>query len=246
MCGRYALVTPADVLAKLFELTSGPGGIIGAWSARYNIAPTHMVPVVRADEEGGRRIDLLKWGLIPSWAKDASIGARMINARSETAAEKPSFRAAFARRRCIVPVDGFYEWKKTESGKQPVYIHRADGMPLAFAGLWEHWMREDEVIESFTICTTDANATLRDVHDRMPVILEAADFTRWLDPRVTDGSAVAPLLRPAPDELLAMHPVSTRVNRVQNDDAGLIAEAEEIPEKKPGTGEDDRGQGRLF
>jgi putative SOS response-associated peptidase YedK len=174
----------------------------------------------------------MQWGLIPSWAKDPSIGSRMINARGETAAEKPSFRSAFKRRRCLVPASGFYEWKKLNevkgkggrAAKQPFYIYRADEQPLVMAGLWESW-NDPEIgkpLVTYSILTTDANAQLRELHDRMPVILEPEHFDAWLDPEQEDAASLQSLLKPAAAGVLAMHPVSTRVNSPKNDEASLL------------------------
>ncbi|MHC5024335.1 MAG: SOS response-associated peptidase [Planctomycetota bacterium] len=231
MCGRYALTTPPDVLAALFGLTKGP-----AMKPRYNIAPTQIVPIVRAGEAGGREMVVVRWGLIPSWAKDPAIGNRMINARSESAATKPAFRSAFRHRRCLVPADGFYEWRKLDSGKQPYLIRRADGEPMALAGLWESWTNKtdaDETIESCTVLTTDANETLSDLHDRMPVILEPESFDAWLDPEQQDAAALTAMLEPAAAGILAFHPVSRRVNSPKNDDAKLLEPAPEPVDGKP-------------
>lgn len=201
---------------------------------RYNVAPTQRSPVVRADigadgtigPGGPRALVTLRWGLIPSWAKDTKIGNTAINARAEGIESKPAFRSAFKRRRCIVPVSGFYEWKKTgEKTKQPYYItSAADDELLAFAGLWEWWKPpaddagvQAEPIESFTIITTTPNEVMANLHDRMPVILDRADFTRWLDPANTDTASLLSLLKPYPSELLRCWPVSTIVNAPKND-----------------------------
>ncbi len=191
--------------------------------ASYNVAPTQFSPVAR-QREGGLELIEAKWGLIPSWAKDASIGARMLNARSETAADKPSFRAAMARRRCVVPVSGFYEWQKRDEGaKQPYYIYRADGEILLFAGLWERWSKAGEPVESFTILTTSPNAMMREVHDRMPCVLEREEVERWCGGTDTDDAHA--MLRPAADGVLTMHPVSSRVNNARaNNDASLVVQ----------------------
>ncbi len=213
MCGRYSLTTPGDVLAEIFALSEVPN-----LSPRWNIAPTQSVPVIRSDAHG-RRVDALRWGLVPSWAKDLSIGSRMINARSETVASKPSFRHAFRRRRALVPADGFYEWQKTEDGKVPTRIQRRDGGPLALAGLWERWSVGDgEPVLTFTILTTSPNATLRPIHDRMPVVLAARDWAQWLDADVQNPAALLPLLVPCPDGDLETFPVSRHVNSPRNDD----------------------------
>lgn len=227
MCGRFTLTTPDQDLAVQFNLPEIP-----SMRPRYNIAPTQPVAAVRmARETVNREMVLLRWGLIPFWAKDPGIGARMINARSETAAEKPSFRAAFRRRRCLVLADGFYEWQKVESGKQPHYVRMANGRPFAFAGLWEHWKGPDEsVIQSCTLLTTEPNELLRPVHNRMPVILDARDYDLWLDLEVQDVEKVQPLLRPFSSDAMNAYPVSRWVNRPQNDDPRCI-----VPE---GQGED--------
>jgi putative SOS response-associated peptidase YedK len=200
MCGRYALTTPADVLAKLLEATAGALVVAGAerWPARYNLAPTQLAPVVRrGPEEDERRLDVMRWGLVPSWADDPKIGSRMINARSETVATRPAFREAFVRRRCLVPADGFFEWQKVGDAKQPYFIHAADESPLVFAGLWERWRREEETVESFTILTTEANASMRSLHDRMPAILSPAAWPAWLDTGQSDASTLGSMLAPA-------------------------------------------------
>lgn len=218
MCGRYSLSASGEKLAEQFQLAEIP-----ELAPRYNIAPTQEVAVVRQCAEG-RQLALLRWGLIPSWAKDPSIGARMINARAETVAEKPAFRSAFVRRRCLVPADGFYEWKRTAGGKQPFFFQMRDGRPLAFAGLWEQWKSPDGgQIESYTILTTDANELLRPVHDRMPVILPPDAYDLWLDPDVQKPNVLLALLHPYPEEAMTAYPVSMRVNSPANDDPQCIA-----------------------
>ena len=219
MCGRYTLGAPDDDLADLFELSQVPD-----LEPRYNIAPTQPVPVVRVGEAGQvRELALVRWGLIPSWSKDPAVGARMINARSETAAAKPSFRAAFKRRRCLIPADGFYEWQRTGGRKQPYYIRRKDRGALAFAGLWERWAGPDgSCIESCTILTTTPNDLLRPLHDRMPVILGPTDFALWLDPAVAEASRIQPLLVPCPADELVAYAVTTQVNSPRNDDPACI------------------------
>jgi len=220
MCGRFGQTASAAELAAAFQ---------ASWQCaepelpRYNVAPTQHVPVLLT--AGGRRVlDVFRWGLIPSWAKDPSIGNRMINARAETVVEKPPYRAAFQRRRCLVPATGFYEWKKTPGGKVPHWIHPADGLPLTFAGVWEAWRpaKDAEPVLSFTILTTTPSADVAEVHDRMPVVVAAADRDPWLDP-ASPPDALLPLLRPAPDGLLRMYAVSTTVNRPAFDGPELIA-----------------------
>ncbi len=226
MCGRYSLILAATDLAACFGLTEVPD-----FGPRYNIAPSQPVAVVRLDRESQQRqLDLLRWGLIPSWAKDPSGGYRMINARAETVAEKPSFRSAFRTRRCLVIADGFYEWKKEGKEKRPCYIRAQDGQPFAFAGLWESW--EDRqapgtVVESCTIITTEANELLRPVHERMPVILSPGDYDLWLDPQEKETQRLLSLLRPAAAGLLTLYPVSLTVNKVTNEGPECVAPVSE-------------------
>ena len=212
MCGRYTLLNNLKLLADLFHV----GDVsLPLFDARYNIAPSQDVLAVRQPD--GRELVELKWGLVPSWAKDPKIGYRMINARCETVAEKPSFRSAFKRRRCLIPSDGFYEWKKTGAKpKQPYFVHLKDDHPFAFAGLWEHWERDGEVIESCTIITTDANELMKPLHDRMPVILPGHVYDEWLDPDNQATGDLPNLLKPYPAEEMAAHPVSTYVNSPKN------------------------------
>ncbi|MDV6032994.1 MAG: SOS response-associated peptidase [Phycisphaera sp. RhM] len=226
VCGRINLRTPAaawtqeflplwsdeEIAAKAAEYESTP---------RYNIAPTQQVSCVRAAADGPRREwVMLRWGLVPSWADDLAIGNRMINARSETVHEKPSFKKAFASRRCLIPADGYYEWMKTADGKQPYLIEPVDGGVLALAGLWERNRKiegDDRPIETFTILTTAANETTRSIHDRMPVILDADGQAAWLEQDRDDPSSLRELLRPAPVDLLTAFPVSKIVNSPRND-----------------------------
>jgi putative SOS response-associated peptidase YedK len=223
MCGRFTLVTAEQDLAVQFNLPEVP-----ALEPRYNIAPTQPVAAVRITPEADQReLVMLRWGLVPFWADDPKIGARMINARSETVAEKPAFRAAFRRRRCLVLADGFYEWQKQNGAKQPYYIQMADRGAFAFAGLWELWKRkgddDDEiVVESCTVLTTQPNALVRDVHNRMPVILKPEDYELWLDPQVQDADVLKPLLGVYPAEQMAAYPVSRWVNKPQHDDPACI------------------------
>ncbi|HYC57218.1 MAG TPA: SOS response-associated peptidase [Candidatus Binatia bacterium] len=227
MCGRFVLHTPAEALARHFGAVPGELSL----APQYNIAPTHDVVVLRV-ENGQRRLRTLRWGLIPFWAKDPAIGSRMINARCETAAEKPGFREALRQRRAIVPASGFYEWKKQGKGKQPYYFHARDDAPLAIAALWERWKSRDGLrLETCCLLTTSANRTLDGVHDRMPVLLRPEDYALWLDPGVTDVDAVSPLLSPADDDKLAMYPVDSCVGDVRNDDEKNIARADtgELP-----------------
>jgi putative SOS response-associated peptidase YedK len=220
MCGRFTLSVPAETLRDYFDLRQLP-----EMPPRYNIAPTQPVAIVRpAADCVGRALDMVRWGLIPAWADDPGIGARMINARAETVAEKPAFRAAFRQRRCLVPADGFYEWQKVGTRKQPHHIRLKNGGPFAIAGLWEHWRSTDgEVIESCTLITTEANDLLQPIHDRMPVILPPGAFDLWLDPAVADTRPLTWLLCPFPAEEMATYPVSPRVNTPANDGPDLIA-----------------------
>jgi putative SOS response-associated peptidase YedK len=241
MCGRFTLRTPMTVLIELFELDVRAARQLALFEPRYNIAPTQEVLTVRMTEEGGKREPaMLRWGLVPSWAKEVQSGAPQINARAETLAEKPMFRTAYKKRRCLIPADGFYEWQASAAGpkgkKQPYYIHRPDDRPFAFAGLWESWRSKVEpspgpslqgkgkelAIESCTIVTTSANKTLAPLHDRMPVILATGDYDLWLDPAVQEPDKIAHLLAPCGEDELVAEPISTHVNRVANDDPRCI------------------------
>lgn len=232
MCGRYTLSAPADVVAELFELSAVP-----AIEPRYNIAPTQEAPVVRLDRGGGRRLHLLRWGLVPYWAGDPSIGNRMINCRAETAAEKPAYRDHFRRHRCLVVADGFYEWRTEAGGKQPYWIHRPGGLPFAFAGLWSRWTggpagadggesaesaERTRELDTFTIVTVDASPNLRDLHDRMPAILHPADWSAWLDRRLQSPEEVHALLARADGTALTTRRVSRRVNKPDADGPDCI------------------------
>lgn len=224
MCGRFTYsFTWADIV-RLYGLTSKappPSNL----QPRYNFAPTQTAPAVRLNEAGEREAVLLRWGLIPVWAKDAKIGSQCINARADTVQTKPAFRSAYKARRCLIPASGYYEWTAGDgpkAPKQPWLMRRPDGAPITFAGLWERWRGDDKLpgpVETFTIITTDANAKTASKHDRMPVILDPRDFGAWLDVK---NERASELLRPAPDELLEVVPVSTRVNSVKNDDPGLV------------------------
>jgi putative SOS response-associated peptidase YedK len=221
MCGRYELHTQPAALALAFGVPFPP-----QMRPRYNIAPMQDVPIVRRTPSGTRELVEVRWGLVPRWAKDPAIGNRMINARSETLAEKPSFRTALKRHRCLLPADGFYEWMQTTSGaKQPIHIGMKDGTPFAFAGLFERWLSPaGEVLDTCTIITTQSNALLAPLHDRMPVIVAPVAFDRWLDVANED---TAELFAPYPAEAMMYYPVSPRVNSVRNDDAKLIVRVEE-------------------
>ena len=216
MCGRFILTSPGRVLAAQFELQHEP-----ELTPRYNIAPTQQVPAIKMDT-GGRRLEMLKWGLVPFWAKDASISARLINARCETLSEKPAFRAAFKSRRCLIPANGFYEWMKERGKKQPYLFKFTDGSLFAFAGLWERWESKDGVaLESCTIITTDANELVQPLHDRMPVILKNKDYALWLDP-IAKREILQPLLIPYPSVEMKCYPVSPNVNKATYDNPDSI------------------------
>ncbi len=221
MCGRITLTSSGRELAEQFELASPPAADVLA--PRYNIAPSQEIATVRTSREGLRVLSFERWGLVPHWAKDSAIGNRLINARSETAATKPAFRDALAHRRCIVPADGFYEWSGRGSERRPYLFQREDRCLLGLAGLYERWIGEGgEVIDSCTILTTDANATLRPFHDRMPVILMPEDYGRWLDREKQAAGDVVSLLRPCPADWLRPNPASTRVNDPRNDDPACL------------------------
>ena len=215
MCGRYLITTPVEAIRRIFGVRQSPN-----LGPRYNVAPTQSVPIVRRGE-AGRELVTVRWGLVPFWAKDLKIGHKLINARAETVADKPAFRDAFKRRRCLVIADGFYEWRRIDGGKQPYLIRVAGGRPFAFAGLWDHWTdkQSGERVESCTIIVTAANALVAPIHDRMPVILAPADYDRWLDPSAADGAALLPAFPAGEMEAFA---VSPRVGNVRNDDPGLI------------------------
>lgn len=230
MCGRFVSNTPPEELASYFDaesivdVTAGPN---------WNVAPTQQVFVVMSDGST-RVVDALRWGLVPSWAKDPSVAYRMINARAETVRTKPAFRSAFKSRRCIIPADGFYEWKPMAAGqvggpdapatksaakpkKQPYFIHRPDGEPYAFAGLWERWEGADGTeIRSCSIITGDPNNEMAKLHSRMPIILPPTRWEEWLDPTNDDRDALGGLLVPAPSQLISFHAVSTEVNSARN------------------------------
>lgn len=218
MCGRYTLTCEPQLLVEHFALDELPTGL----TPRYNIAPTQSVAVIRRHEQHGRSLELLRWGLIPAWARDPAIGNRLINARSETLADKPAFRNAFHKRRCLVAADGFYEWRRVDGQKQPYWIGLKDRRPFAFAGLWEHWQPTGgPAVESCTIVTTAANRLLRGIHDRMPVILAPQAYDAWLDTN-TAADRLTALLAPFPPEAMAAWPVSNRVNSPRNEGPELL------------------------
>ncbi len=241
MCGRFVSASPPDEIANYF----GAQAPEEALAENYNVAPTNEVYAVRA-KDSHRQLSPLRWGLVPFWAKDLSVGSRMINARSETAPAKPAFRRAFKKRRCLIPADGFYEWAKPDKvpevvdpsakksakpKKQPFYIYRADGEPLVFAGLWERWIPKDDdgndipdaaPVDSCTILTCSPNSVMEKVHDRMPVMIPPNEWDHWLDPE-SDPDDLLGLMVPAPDALLTMHTITTMVNSVRNKGSELIA-----------------------
>ena len=223
MCGRYKLSRRKQVVEEYFDITGEDD-----WSPRYNIAPTQPIPVIRQHpKEPVRELSLIRWGLIPSWAKDTSGAAQMINARSETAATKPAFRDALKSRRCLIPADGFYEWLRDGKIKQPFCFEVNDGELFAFAGLWDRWKDPSgKAVETCSILTTTPNAVTAAVHDRMPVILDPDGYDLWLDPGMRDVTAASELLKPCEARLMRCYPVSTRINHVANDDERCFAPVE--------------------
>ena len=216
MCGRYRLSRRKQIIAEHFDAISDAED----WIPRYNVAPTQPVPVIRQNPtEPTRHLSQMRWGLIPSWSKDASGATSMINARSETATTLPAFRDAMKCRRCLVPADAFYEWKREGSAKQPYCFDVNEGQLFAFAGLWEGWKDANGTwVKTCTILTTAPNAATSAIHDRMPVILDPADYDVWLDPGMKDSVGVSELLKPFDPSAMRYYPVSSRVNNVQNDD----------------------------
>jgi len=227
MCGRFELHSHPAAIALAFGLAHPPDV-----QARYNVAPMTDVPIVRVGTDGQRELVRVRWGLVPRWAKDPSVGARMINARGETLADKRSFQMPYRRHRCLLPADGFYEWQPVaaRSGgadaqrKQPMHVGMADGCLFGLAGLFERWRSDDgTVLDTCAIVTTEANSLLAPIHDRMPLIVAPEDYARWLDP---DDADVAELIAPYPSSAMACYPVSLRVNSVRNDDAALLERTE--------------------
>ena len=217
MCGRYFIILSPEEMRRLFGYDEVPN-----FPARYNVAPTQPIPVVRVNN-GRREFALVRWGLIPPWVKDPSKFTLLINARSETIREKPAFQYAVRRRRCLLPADGFYEWKREGERKTPYVVRPRDGVRMAFAGVWETWMGPNgEEMETAAIVTTAANRTLAPIHDRMPVMLTPDAFDPWLDCADVNEREAATLMTPARDELLDVYPVSSAVNRVANDSPALL------------------------
>ncbi|HVR71187.1 MAG TPA: SOS response-associated peptidase [Vicinamibacteria bacterium] len=223
MCGRTSLTATPEELAEAFALDEPPAVV-----PRYNIAPTQPMPAVRVHPATGRRrLGLLRFGLVPHWAADPAVGARLINARSETARTRAAFRDPFRERRCLVPATGFYEWRRAGRGRQPYLLRRRDGRPMGLAAVWDRWRPPTgaggpDAIESCAILTTPANELVARLHDRMPLVLPAADYSLWLDPAVTDPARLRALLRPYPAEEMVAIPVSPRVNSPHNDDPSLL------------------------
>jgi putative SOS response-associated peptidase YedK len=215
MCGRYRLSRRKQYIEEHFAASGDED-----WGPRYNIAPTQPIPVIRQHpREPVRELSLVRWGLIPSWSRDSAAAARMINARSETAAAKPAFRDALKSRRCLVPADGFYEWSRTGKTKQPYCFEVNEGELFAFAGIWDRWKEPSGgCIQTCSILTTTPNAVTSSVHDRMPVILDPDSYDLWLHPGMNDGATASELLKPFDARLMRCYPVSTRINRVANDD----------------------------
>lgn len=227
MCGRFALITPSATLVEQFGVTQTSLDLAQV-GPRYNVAPTQPVLAVRTTAVSpNRELTFLRWGLVPSWAKEIRSGAPLINARAETVAEKPAFRAAFKRRRCLLPADGFYEWQKQPGGKQPMYIEMMDKRPFALAALWEIWHAPDGgTLESCAILTTTPNDLMAPIHDRMPVILDPADYDQWLNPGPRPDDDLH-LLRPYPAEKMSAYPVSNWVNSPAHDDPQCLANSQQ-------------------
>lgn len=220
MCGRFVLISDVDALQLAFDLTDIPQAL----PARFNIAPSQPVAVIANDAP--QTLALFRWGLVPFWAKTPDIGANLINARAETDAEKPAFRAAFKRRRCLIPADGFFEWQKVDRGKVPLFIHLRDQRLFAFAGLWETWFSpEGDELRTCTILTTSPNSFMEPIHDRMPVILPPEHYDTWLSPDELPASALLPLLQPYDAAAMAAYAVSTFVNNPRNDTPECIERA---------------------
>jgi putative SOS response-associated peptidase YedK len=219
MCGRYSITTAPEALRRLFRFANPPPNL----QPRYNVAPTQDAPVIRLDAGGARELAMLRWGLVPRWSKGPKHGYAMINARAETVASKASFRDALERRRCLVPADGFFEWKAEGGRKLPYRITLASGGPFAFAGLWDRWRDpQGEKLDSFTIIVTDANAAVAPIHDRMPVILDEAGADLWLEGDADRQAAIVALLKPLPAAAVRLQRVSTHVSNPKNDDPECI------------------------
>jgi putative SOS response-associated peptidase YedK len=247
MCGRYAITSAPEAIRALFRYQEQPN-----FPPRYNVAPTQPIPIVRI-VEGKRQFALVRWGLLPAWVKDPKAFTLVINARGESVLDKPAFRNAMKYRRCLVPADGFYEWKAAGLRKQPYFVRPTSGAPVAFAGLWECWTGPNgEELETAAIVTTTANRALGELHARMPVVVPPEAFDLWLNCAAVDAETAAALIAPAPDSVLEAYPVSTDVNRVANDNAKLLEPlvpgAEPAPSKpaRARRAEKDDGQTSLF
>ena len=254
MCGRFVITSPPQALRQIFGYPEQPN-----FPPRFNVSPTQPIPVVIV-ENGGRHFRLMRWGLVPAWVKDPRQITLLINARAETVREKPAFKNAIRRRRCLIPADGYYEWQASELGKRPYFIHRRDGLPIGLAGVAETWIGPNgEELDTVAIVTAPASADLAVLHHRVPVAIAASDFERWLDCRADDVDTVMPLMRGPEEGEFVWHEVSSRVNRVANDDAQLIlpitaeereAEvpkpAKKVSPRKPASVAGDDGQGSLF
>ena len=248
MCGRYVITSAPEAIRALFRYPERPN-----FPPRYNVAPTQPIPIVRMNQ-GKRQFALVRWGLLPSWVKDPKAFTLAINARGESILDKPAFKNAMKYRRCLIPADGFYEWKTGREGKQPYFVRLKSGKPMAFAGLWECWMGPNgEELETAAIVTTTANRTLAYIHERMPVVIPSDAFALWLDCAAVDAAAATVLVTPVPDDMIEAYPVSNDVNRVANDNAKLLEPAapdtkspapmRKVPAVRVETSED---QGSLF
>jgi putative SOS response-associated peptidase YedK len=247
MCGRYTLTSSPEALRALFRYEEKPN-----FPPRYNIAPTEPIAIVRL-VDGKRHFALVRWGLLPSWVKDPKTFTLLINARGESVTERPAFRAAMKRRRCLIPADGFYEWQAAGERKRPFYVRAKSGAALAFAGLWETWQGPNgEELETAAIVTTRANRALSPIHDRMPVIVPTEGFDLWLDGANLDVATAAALIAPAPENLLEAYEISTAVNRTADDNPKLLEPATAMPPQaakaptRAKRGKRDGGQGALF
>ncbi|MGI6454284.1 MAG: SOS response-associated peptidase [bacterium] len=219
MCGRFSLITPVEILKNIFRLNRTID-----IQPRYNIAPTQSVPVIRIHQKTGEReLVELRWGLVPHWAKDLSIGNKMINAKAETLFEKPSYKKAAQKRRCLIPADGFYEWRKEKKQKIPYYFFNKSQQPLALGGIWERWTSpEGEVVETFSIITTEANSLMQPIHNRMPLILTADEYDHWLDPTIEQPEEIQRCLQSYPTEQMEHYSVSSWVSNVMHEGAKCI------------------------
>jgi len=253
MCGRFVITSPPEALRQIFGYLEQPN-----FPPRFNVAPTQPIPVVMS--ENGRHFRLMRWGLWPAWVKDPRRFTLLINARAETVKDKPAFENAIRRRRCLIPADGYYEWKSSDGIKRPYFIHRRDGRPVGFAGLAETWVGPNgEEVDTVAIVTAPASADLAVLHHRVPVTIDADDFERWLDCRADEADSVMPLMRGPQEGEFVWHEVSVRVNHVANDDAQLILpitaeqreaeqpkRAKKASQRKIASADSDDGQGSLF